>query len=63
MFYLQYLITSQQPPVSCNDSVSVHFLNHNVDERRLISSYDADAELNVRVRSVDLNGSYLSFRK
>lgn len=60
---LQYLISSQKPPVSCNDPISVDFLNHNVDERRLISPDDADAQLNIWVGPVNLYGSYLSFRK
>lgn len=61
--HLQDLIPCQQPSVPCDHPVSVHFLNHNVNERRFVSTHDADAQLNIRVRPVDLYGSYLSFRK
>lgn len=61
--HLEYLIPGQQPPVPCNDPVSVNFLNHDVDERRLISTNNADSQLYIWVCTVDLYGSYLSFRK
>lgn len=56
---LENLVPSQEPPVSGNDPVSVHLLDHDVDERRLVPANDADAQLDVGVGPVHLDGGDL----
>lgn len=61
--HLQYLVSGQKPAISSNDPITVHFLDHHVDERRLVAPDDADAQFYIGVGAVDLDGGDLTLWK
>lgn len=61
--YLKYLVSSKKSSISGNDPISINLLNDNVDQRCFIATHYANSQFNVRIGSMNFNGSDLSFRQ